>query len=108
ERAPTAGPELRLWAELLVGWVGEAVMGALGAAVSISQVQEAGAGSALPAASIAKTVNVCDPSATPVYVFGEVQLTAAEPSSEHMKLAPASELNENVAVDEFDGFVGPS
>ncbi len=38
----------------------------LGAAVSIVQVKHAGVGSVLPAASVARTSKVCEPSVRPV------------------------------------------
>ena len=43
-----------------------------GGVVSTVQVRLAGLGSVLPAGSVARTVNVCEPSARPLYVWGEV------------------------------------
>jgi hypothetical protein len=43
-----------------------------GAVVSTVQVVEAGEASVLPAASLALTEKVCDPSERSVYSFGEV------------------------------------
>ena len=50
----------------LVGSLGCAVIVVFGAAVSTVQVKEAGVGSVLPAASVARTSKVCEPSARPV------------------------------------------
>ena len=53
-----------------------------GAVVSIVQLELAGLPSALPAASIARTANVCAPSPTPS-VSGEVHAANGAPSREH-------------------------
>ena len=72
-----------------------------GGVVLIVQLREAGVGSALPAASVALTVKVWEPSARPEYVFGEPQAAKATPSSEHAKVEPGSvALKAKVAADE--------
>ena len=50
----------------LDGSLGWAVIVVFGAAVSIVQVKLAGVASVLPAASVARTWKVCEPSARPV------------------------------------------
>ncbi len=57
--------EKSAFAELL-GSLGCAVIVVFGAAVSIVQVKLAGVASVLPAASVARTWKVCEPSARPV------------------------------------------
>jgi len=44
----------------------------------------------LPTRSRARTSKVCEPSASPEYVFGEEQAAKAAPSSAHAKLAAGS------------------
>jgi hypothetical protein len=62
----------------------------------------------LPAASFARTENVCDPFEMLVYVVGDVQGTQAPPSSLHSKLDPASvEVKVNVALVELTVPLGP-
>ena len=51
---------------LLVGPVGPDVIVVSGAVVSTVNVRVAGVASTLPAASIARTANVCSPAARPV------------------------------------------
>ena len=46
--------------------LGDVTTGALGAVVSTTNVRDAGVGSGLPAASIARTANVCEPCERPV------------------------------------------
>ena len=58
----------------------------------------AGVPSTLPAASTARTANVCVPFARPPYVAGLAQARQAPPSSEHSKLASVCEANVKVAV----------
>jgi Glu-tRNA(Gln) amidotransferase subunit E-like FAD-binding protein len=75
--------------------------------VEIVQAKLAGVGSVLPAASVAVTVNVWFPSASPVYAFGLVQADPAPPSIVQLNVLPASvEVNEKLAFELFDGFVG--
>jgi len=64
--APDSLVKLKLGTLLLLGLAGEAVMPAVGAAVSIVQLYVAGVASVLPAVSVALTSKVCKPSATPV------------------------------------------
>ena len=54
---------------------GPAVMLVTGAVASTDQAAEAGVASTLPAVSVARTSNVCGPSARPVYVLGDVHGT---------------------------------
>ena len=61
-----------------------------GGVVSTVQVRLAGVGSVLPAGSVARTVNVCEPSARPLYVWGEVHAVSAPPSSVQPKVEPVS------------------
>jgi len=63
--APASELKLKLGADELLGFVGDAVMLAAGATVSTVQVELAAA-PVLPAASVAFTWNVCEPSARPV------------------------------------------
>ena len=68
-------------------------MGALIVAVgaTVSTVHEAVAGVLpLPAASTARTANVCAPSVTAAYVLGDEHPAKALLSSEHWKLTPSS------------------
>ena len=52
----------------------------------------------LPAASVARTLNVCDPFARPEYAFGEVQALQAPASSWHSNDEPVSdEVNVKLA-----------
>jgi hypothetical protein len=63
----------------------------------------------LPAASVARTRNVCVVNDRPVYVLGDEQAAYADPSSEQRKLDPGSfETNWNVARREVVGFAGPA
>jgi hypothetical protein len=72
------------------GFVGCDVIVVSGGPVSTIQVNVAGVGSALPAASVAFTENVCGPSSRPVSVVGDVQAANAPASSLHWKLDPVS------------------
>jgi hypothetical protein len=55
--------------------------------------------SVLPAASVARTENVCEPTDSPVYVLGEVHASYEPVSSLHAKVEPDSvAVNANVAV----------
>jgi hypothetical protein len=103
--APASEVKLKLAFALLLGFVGEALIVAAGAAVSTVHVLVA-SGPALPAASTALTWKVCVPSATPVYAFGLVQLANAAASSAHWKLAPASEVKLKLALAELLGLDG--
>jgi hypothetical protein len=103
--APASDVKLKLAAALLLGFVGDAEIVAVGATVSIVHVKLA-AVPALPAASVALTWNVCEPSARPAYAFGLVQLANVPPSSAHVNVAPASEAKPNEAPDDVLGFVG--
>ena len=75
-----------------------------GGAVSTMNVCEAGVGSTLPAASVARTWNVWLPSLSAAVVSGDVQSANVAPSSEHCSVEPDSvELNANVGVLSFVG-----
>jgi hypothetical protein len=94
----------------VVGFVGFAVIVVSGGVVSVAlivQLELAGDGSGLPAASVARTWNVCPPTARPLYCCGLEQAVNGALSSEHVKLAPASELKVNDAVVAVVGFDGP-
>src|ERR671914_763962 len=78
-----------------------------GAAVSTVIVRLAGLVSVLPAASVARTSNVCAPSDNAPVVYGEVQAVKAAVSTRHWKPAPASLENPNVGVESFVSPVGP-
>src|ERR671915_595182 len=69
-----------------------------GAAVSTVIARLAGVASVLPAASVARTSNVCAPLASAAVVCGEVQAANAEVSTRHWNVAPASLENANVGV----------
>jgi hypothetical protein len=70
-------------------------------------VRLAGEASVLPAASVARTSNVCDPFARFEYAFGDVQAAQAPASMRHWKVEPLSvDVNEKLAellVDVPDG-----
>ena len=85
----------------------ESIEGVGGATVSTVQLRVAGVGSALPAASRARTRNVCAPSARPEYVFGLVQAAKPPPSSSHSKPAPASLEKVKIASAEPTVPTGP-
>src|SRR5829696_2866733 len=53
---------------------------------STVQLRDAGVGSTLPTASIARTENVCGPSPTDVYRVGDVHRTKGAPSTRHSKV----------------------
>ena len=78
-----------------------------GALVSTVIVRLAGVASVLPAASVARTSNVCVPSASAAVVCGELQALKAALSTRHSKLAPGSEENSNVGVASRGQAVGP-
>ena len=74
---------------------------------TVSHVAEAPVGSALPAASVARTVSVCEPRPRPSIVSGLVQAAKAPPSSEHRNVAAASSaLNSTVAAEPIVSVVG--
>ena len=74
-----------------------------GAVRSTVQACVAGVASTLPAASSARTSNVCAASVSPVYDAGLEQSANAPPSSRHSNPGPASDaVNEKLALVEFD------
>ena len=79
--------KVKVGAVLLVGPFGPEVMLVSGAVVSTVQVRLAGLASVFPAVSVAFTSKVCEPSDSPLYSFGEVQLSKAPLSSLHSKVA---------------------
>src|SRR5439155_12711712 len=88
------------------GSVGPLVIEAVGAPVSTFQVAEAT--SLLPAASVALTWKVCDPSASLLKPCGLEQAAKLPESSLHWKEEPGSEeLKVNVAVVALVGSAGP-
>ncbi len=73
-----------------------------GAAVSTVNVWEAGVASVLPAASRARTSNVCDPSLSFAAVNGVVHAANAAPSTRHSNVAlPSGDVNAKVGVLSF-------
>ena len=85
---------------------GPAPIDAMGGVVSMVQVNDAGA-ETFPAASLAVSVSVWVPSASPAKLAFVVQTAAGDPSSVHERVAPASsEESPKVAEVEFDGLRG--
>src|SRR4051794_18681178 len=81
---------------------------ALGAVVSTVKVRMAGLDSAFPAASTARTSNVCVPSARPEYPFGEAHPSQPPPSRRHSNLDDCSlEEKPNDASGLLVGSLGP-
>ena len=79
-----------------------------GATVSTAQVTLAGLASTFPAASIARTSNVCEPSLNPVSVIVLVQAEKPPPSTWHSNVTPPSgELNAIVALSDPSTALGP-
>ena len=80
----------------LLGFPGFFVIVVVGAAVSIVQ-EYVSAVPVLPAASVARTENVCEPAATALYVFGVTQASNAPLSSLQAKLLmPSLAVKEKV------------
>jgi hypothetical protein len=62
---------------------------------------------ALPAGSVARTSNVCDPSLRPEYVFGLVQEAKEPESSLHSKVLPGSlAVKAKLGVESFVSTAG--
>jgi hypothetical protein len=80
-----------------------------GAAASVSTVKlrDAGVGSALPRASVARTSKPWGPSASGAVVWGEAQVENSPASIRHSNVAPASEENPKVGVGSSVGPAGP-
>jgi hypothetical protein len=88
--------------------VGPAVMVVCGATLSTVMLRIAGERSMLPAASLARTSNVCGPWLSDAVVCGVVQLANAAVSTRHWKLEPDSLLeNVNVGVESLVAPVDP-
>jgi hypothetical protein len=91
----------------LVGLAGALVMLVFGAVRSTVHVTWAGDASTFPAWSTARTRNVWLPSASALYVVGEVQAANAPASRLHWKVEPASvDVNANVALVWLVGLAG--
>ena len=72
------------------------------------KLRVAGVGSVFPALSLAFTLKTCLPNGSLAVVWGDVQAWKRDPSSEHLKVEPASEdLNVNVGVRSWVGPEGP-
>src|SRR5262249_30956477 len=98
---PSADENVKCADVALVGLAGllPAAIVTPGGVVSTVKVLDAGVASTLPAGSLARTVKVCEPSASAPSVSGEEQLTNAPPSTWHSKLAvPSGDENVNVGV----------
>src|SRR5450432_331722 len=78
---------------------GARVITVSGGVPSTVHVTDAGVGSTLPAMSMARALNVCKPSASPVYDSSGRQLVHAAPSRLHWYVTLSFEKNEKVAVD---------
>ncbi len=90
-----------------LGFAGVERKDVFGAVWSTVHACVAGVGSRLPAASSARTANVCAASERPVYDFGLEQSANAPPSMLHSKPGPASDaVNEKVALVELDAAGG--
>ena len=83
------------------------VVSGAGATTATVNVREAGVASTLPAASLARTANVCWPSARFVYACGEVHAANAALSRRHSNVAPGSLVKANDAVFVVMVPVGP-
>ena len=85
------------------------VVSGAGAATSTVNVREAGVASTLPAASLARTENVCSPLARFVYACGDVHAANAALSRRraHSNVAPGSLVKANDAELEVMVPVGP-
>ena len=88
-----------------VGPVGPAVIVVFGATVSTTMLRLAGLWSTLPAASVARTSNVCGPCESAAVVCGELHDAKEAESTRHWNVEPDS-LLENVKVGVVS-FVGP-
>ena len=89
--------------------VGPAVIVVSGGVVSTVNDRLAGVGSVLPAASVARTSNVCAPSASTAVVNGVLHEPQAPPSTRHSNVEPVSvAVNENVGVLSVVVPVGPA
>src|SRR3954447_16663129 len=80
--SPEAGAE-----EIVVSG---AVVSAGGTGALTVQVAAAGEASVLPAASVARTSKVCDPTVRPERALGDVQAAHAPPSMRHANVLPDS------------------
>jgi hypothetical protein len=99
--------KLKLAVVWFVGFAGPAVIVVFGAVRSTVQVCCAGEPSTFPAGSVARTLKVWLPPASPVYVWGDAHAAKAEPSRLHWNVEPASvDVKVKDAVVWFVGLVG--
>src|SRR5918999_2317622 len=78
-----------------------------GVTVSPVQLRVAGSASPFPAASVARTLKVCEPSAKPAYAWPLVHAAQSPASSRHSKVAVSPALNSNCAAALLVGSAGP-
>jgi hypothetical protein len=84
------------------------VFGGVVSGAEIVQVCVAGEASTLPAPSVARTSNVCEPTPRPLYAFGDAHDAHAPPSMRHSNVDPDSLLaNAKLADPDALGFDGP-
>ena len=96
-------PRPKVGVAVALGLAGVGASDVFGAVRSTVQACAAGVASTLPAASSARTSNVCAASVSPVYDAGLEQSANAPPSIRHSKPGPASDaVNEKLALVEFD------
>src|SRR5687767_3371051 len=96
--APASEPKAKVADVSLVDTSGPLSIVVARPVVSTVQVAAAGLASVLPAASLARTRNVCSPSARPLSATGETQDANAAPSRAHSKVALGSDENSNDAL----------
>ena len=76
--------------------------------MSTVKLRDAGVASTFPAGSVARTSNVCAPSASGAVVWAELQAAQAPPSTRHSNVEPTwSAENANVGVASLVGPDGP-
>lgn len=87
---------------------GSKVISVSGPVVSTAHVRSAGVGSGVPAVSTERTLKICGPSASELYVWPEAHGVKAALSSEHSKVEPGSfDSKVNAADVEVPGPLGP-
>src|SRR6185295_14195020 len=87
---PSVEVKLKSALDELLGSDGVAVIDVSGAVVSTVHVYVCGVAAPFPAASVAWTSNVWEPSASEEYLFGLEQAAKEPPSSRHWKVTPPS------------------
>jgi hypothetical protein len=96
---PSAGP---------VSMVVSGAVVSVGATVVTVQARTAGEASVLPAASVARTLNECEPALRPLYDFGVVHAAKAAASIRHWNVEPDSvAVNANDALADDVEPLGP-